>query len=102
MLYKKQREVHFNKTDIDLLWNIWFALPDDDVEDCEQETGSPCTAGGLHMPNSRSMNELAKRVRRFRYYSQCADTEHKKISTGSSPGKGELLLLIGVVLGIFQ
>ncbi|KAF5277664.1 hypothetical protein FQA39_LY18452 [Lamprigera yunnana] len=58
-----------------------------DLEECEQEHGSPCTAGGLHMPNSRSMNDFAKRVRRLRYHSQCAtEPEVAEISTGSSPG----------------
>lgn len=58
-----------------------------DLEECEQEHGSPCTAGGLHMPNSRSMNDFAKRVRRLRYHSQCTtEPEVAEISTGSSPG----------------
>ncbi|KAF5278927.1 hypothetical protein FQR65_LT15486 [Abscondita terminalis] len=58
-----------------------------DLEDCEQEHGSPCTAGGLHMPNSRSMNDFAKRVRRLRYHSQCAtEPEVGETPTGGSPG----------------
>lgn len=38
------------------------------------------------MPNSRSMHDFKKQVRRLRYHSQCADSEIRKISTGSSPG----------------
>ncbi|CAH1170194.1 unnamed protein product [Phaedon cochleariae] len=55
----------------------------------EQEHGSPCTAGGLHMPNSKSINNFAKRVQRLRHHSQC-DPKPEKIetSTGSSPGNG--------------
>lgn len=61
----------------------------EDLDDCEQEHGSPCTAGGLHMPNSRSMNDFAKRVRRLRYHSQCGtERELPEVSTGSSPGNG--------------
>ncbi|KAB0797056.1 hypothetical protein PPYR_11117 [Photinus pyralis] len=64
-----------------------------DLEECEQDHGSPCTAGGLHMPNSRSMNDFAKRVRRLRYHSQCAtEPEVAEASTGSSPGKCEPFL----------
>ncbi|KAJ8924577.1 hypothetical protein NQ315_000726 [Exocentrus adspersus] len=65
-----------------------------DYDDCsnenleeEQEHGSPCTAGGLHMPNSKSMNSFAKRVQRLRYHSQCnPEPDKNEISTGSSPG----------------
>lgn len=47
----------------------------EDFEECEQQLGSPCTMGGLHMPNSQSMIHLVKRVNRLRFYSQCvADT----------------------------
>lgn len=57
------------------------------MDECDLEHGSPCTAGGLHMPNSRSMNEFAKRVSRLRYHSQCAaDIERAEQSSGS-PGK---------------
>lgn len=60
---------------------------DDDVDNCEQEHGSPCTEGGLHMPNSKSINDLTIRIRRLRYHSQCADDSEKyERSTGSSPG----------------
>ncbi|KAK5642961.1 hypothetical protein RI129_009128 [Pyrocoelia pectoralis] len=58
-----------------------------------REHGSPCTAGGLHMPNSRSMNDFAKRVRRLRYHSQCTtEPEVQETSTGSSPGNCEPFL----------
>ncbi|XP_056635013.1 hamartin isoform X2 [Diorhabda sublineata] len=55
----------------------------------EQENGSPCIEGGLHMPNSKSMNNFAKRVQRLRHHSTC-NPEPVKIdtSTGSSPGNG--------------
>ncbi|XP_022905445.1 hamartin [Onthophagus taurus] len=54
---------------------------------CEQEHGSPCTEGGLHMPNSKSINDFTKRIQRLRYSSQCADDAEKyELSTGSSPG----------------
>ncbi|CAH1968886.1 unnamed protein product [Acanthoscelides obtectus] len=58
-------------------------------EEKEQAQGSPCTAGGLHMPNSKSMNNFAKRVQRLRHHSQCnPEPERIEVSTGSSPGKG--------------
>lgn len=39
------------------------------------------------MPNSRSMHDFKKHVRRLRYHSQCAENEtHKVSTTGSSPG----------------
>ncbi|XP_044732260.1 hamartin isoform X3 [Chrysoperla carnea] len=58
----------------------------EDFEECEQQLGSPCTMGGLHMPNSQSMIHLVKRVNRLRFYSQCvADTSSIDYSTGSSP-----------------
>ena len=66
----------------------------DDYEECQQESGSPCTSGGLHMPNSRSMREFAQRVQqqhRHRFYSQCIPDTKKSsagFSTGSSPGEG--------------
>lgn len=59
------------------------------VKDSEQ--GSPCTAGGLHMPNSKSMNSFAKRMRRIRHHSQCnPEVDKMQSSTGSSPGKGKI------------
>lgn len=46
------------------------------------------------MPNSRSMNDFAKRIRRLRYHSQCGgETELPEVSTGSSPGNCKYLLL---------
>nr|CAH7719171.1 unnamed protein product [Callosobruchus chinensis] len=58
-------------------------------EEQEQAKGSPCTAGGLHMPNSKSMNNFAKRVQRLRHHSQCnPEPERIEVSTGSSPGRG--------------
>ncbi|XP_066138262.1 hamartin-like isoform X1 [Euwallacea fornicatus] len=69
-------------------------LPDiDDSSDYNKEEdtehGSPCTAGGLHMPNSRSINSFKKRIRRLRYHSQCnPELDGVELSTGSSPGNG--------------
>lgn len=67
----------------------------DDYDECQQESGSPCMSGGLHMPTSRSMREFARRVHqqhRQRFYSQCTlDTKLSSsvgFSTGSSPGEG--------------
>lgn len=67
---------------------MYFKLgTEDDLDECEQEHGSPCTAGGLHMPNSRSVNDFAKKIRRLRYHSQCTnESEIPFTSTGSSPG----------------
>lgn len=67
----------------------------DDYEECQQESGSSCTSGGLHMPTGHSMREFALRVHqhhRQRFYSQCTpDTKGLGLvgfSTGSSPGEG--------------
>ncbi|XP_066991586.2 hamartin isoform X2 [Anabrus simplex] len=67
----------------------------DEYEECQQESGSPCTSGGLHMPNSRSMWDFARRVHqqhRQRFYSQCmpesSSDKQVGLSTGSSPGEG--------------
>nr|XP_023027949.1 uncharacterized protein LOC111515991 [Leptinotarsa decemlineata] len=61
-------------------------VSDDKLGD-EEEHGSPCTAGGLHMPNSKSINKFSKRVRRLRHHSQCnPELDKMEISTGSSPG----------------
>ncbi|CAG9857248.1 unnamed protein product [Phyllotreta striolata] len=55
----------------------------------ELEHGSPCTEGGLHMPNSKSINNFAKRVQRLRHHSTCnPEPEKMDSSTGSSPGNG--------------
>lgn len=54
-----------------------FQPPEEEYDDCEQEHGSPCTSGGLHMPNSHSLQAFATRVKRLRYYSQCAPETHK-------------------------
>nr|CAI5859943.1 unnamed protein product [Callosobruchus analis] len=41
------------------------------------------------MPNSKSMNNFAKRVQRLRHHSQCnPEPERIEVSTGSSPGRG--------------
>lgn len=52
-------------------------------EDFETE-GSPCSAGGLHIPDSRSMMDFARR--RFRMYSHCVDTNYY-CSAGTSPAE---------------
>ncbi|CAG9771041.1 unnamed protein product [Ceutorhynchus assimilis] len=69
------------------------SAPDLEDSDCNKESddiehGSPCTAGGLHMPNSKSINNFKKRIRRFRKHSQCTEQELRETSTGSSPGNG--------------
>lgn len=64
-----------------------------DGEECLQEqSGSPCASGGLHMPNS--VMDITRKVRRMRYHSQCLPSVHHHPilsdnnigSTGSSPG----------------
>ncbi|XP_075228595.1 tuberous sclerosis 1 protein hamartin isoform X2 [Lycorma delicatula] len=60
-------------------------------DECQQEIGSPCTSGGLHMPNSQSMRDFARRVNRLRYYSYtCQGSEPPIVmtSTGSSLSEG--------------
>ncbi|GLV45534.1 Tsc1 [Carabus blaptoides fortunei] len=53
-----------------------------------QHKGSPCTSGGLHMPNSHSLHAFATRVQRLRYYSQCGPVhDYSESSAGSSPGQ---------------
>lgn len=47
---------------------------------CETES-SPCSVGGLHIPDSKSMMEFARRVR---MYSHCIDSSY---SAGTSPGE---------------
>ncbi|XP_019761894.1 hamartin isoform X3 [Dendroctonus ponderosae] len=55
----------------------------------EVEQGSPCAVGGLHMPNSKSIDNFKKRIRRYRYHSQCnTEPDRVETSTGSSPGNG--------------
>ncbi|XP_046998825.1 hamartin isoform X2 [Schistocerca americana] len=46
-----------------------------EYEECGQEGGAECAAGGLHMPSSRSMLEMVRRIQqqrhhRHRFYSQ--------------------------------
>ncbi|XP_019873494.1 hamartin isoform X2 [Aethina tumida] len=62
---------------------------DDTPETLGEEQGSPCAAGGLHIPNSKSMMSFAHQISRLRYYSQC-NTEPERIEspTGSTPGNG--------------
>lgn len=65
-----------------------------DGDECLQEqSGSPCASGGLHMPNS--VMNFTRRAHRMRYFSQCLPSVHHQIqsdshygSTGSSPGNG--------------
>ena len=45
----------------------------DDFDECELEkSGSPCTSGGLHMPDKSQLQKFARSMRtmRTRYYSQ--------------------------------
>lgn len=67
-----------------------------DGEECLQEqSGSPCASGGLHMPNS-VMNFTRRAHHRMRYFSQCLPGSVAQAilsdttigSTGSSPGEG--------------
>lgn len=53
---------------------------EEELEDCQQDIGSPCNSGGLHMPNSRSMLNFQQSVHRLRYFSQCGS------DTQSNPG----------------
>ncbi|KAK9882395.1 hypothetical protein WA026_020917 [Henosepilachna vigintioctopunctata] len=64
-------------------------IQDESCKDSPLKEGSPCSQGGLHMPNSKSMNDFAKRVQRMRYYSQNYDRDTTEDSRGSSPS-GEL------------
>lgn len=65
-----------------------------DGDECLQEqSGSPCASGGLHMPNS--VMNFTRRAHRMRYFSTCLPSVHQQImsdrnigSTGSSPGNG--------------
>lgn len=63
-------------------------------EEYDLEHGSPCAKGGLHMPNSKSMNEFAKRVR-LRYHSQCAP-EFERTDDSSSQNNGKKLFAVVV------
>ncbi|XP_030766051.1 hamartin isoform X4 [Sitophilus oryzae] len=68
-------------------------LPDLDDSDNnfsnEMDQGSPCSAGGLHMPNSKSFTNFKKRIRQFSHSSQYnTEPEQTELSTGSSPGNG--------------
>ncbi|XP_046388125.1 hamartin isoform X2 [Ischnura elegans] len=47
-----------------------FGLED---EECQLNAGSPCSAGGLHMPNSASMMDFARRVSQIHYGSHCGE-----------------------------
>lgn len=45
---------------------------EEELEDCQQDIGSPCNSGGLHMPNSRSMLNFQQSFHhRLRFFSQC-------------------------------
>lgn len=34
-------------------------------------SGSPCSSGGLHLPDGRSMRNFVKDMKRIRHHSQC-------------------------------
>lgn len=71
-----------------------FKIKDDEYDECEQEHGSPCTSGGLHMPNSHSLQAFASRVKRLRYYSQCApETTRSELRTGENIGVNAAMYL---------
>lgn len=51
--------------------NIVHAESVDDFEGCVIEnSGSPCSSGGLHMPDSRSLLNFVKEMKRIRHHSQ--------------------------------
>lgn len=54
-------------------------------ENMDDDRSSPCSAGGLHMPNSKSMKDFAKRVQRLRHHSQCTTDSEAHETSGSSP-----------------
>ncbi|KAK7573363.1 hypothetical protein V9T40_010554 [Parthenolecanium corni] len=65
--------------------NIVHAVSVDDFEGCVIENSeSPCSSGGLHMPDSRSLHNFVKEIRRIRHHSQC-HSESGNFSTGTSP-----------------
>ncbi|KAJ3662889.1 hypothetical protein Zmor_007207 [Zophobas morio] len=65
------------------LFSIVQFHPSENIED---DRSSPCTAGGLHMPNSKSMKDFTRRVQRLRHHSQCtAESDPQELLSGSSP-----------------
>uniref|UniRef100_A0A1L8DMW7 Putative rho-associated coiled-coil n=1 Tax=Nyssomyia neivai TaxID=330878 RepID=A0A1L8DMW7_9DIPT len=69
-----------------------------DCEDFDAAEGSPCSAGGLHIPNSRSMLDFARKFRRLRIQSHCLGDQCYSVST--SPAEVELCGVPGVVRGL--
>lgn len=65
-----------------------------DVEDLEQEEGSPCSAGGLHFKNSQSMINFTRN--RYRMHSQCMVDSDPSYSTGTSPADTSSYMKNGV------
>ncbi|XP_055679805.1 hamartin [Lutzomyia longipalpis] len=58
-----------------------------DREDFDVAEGSPCSAGGLHIPNSRSMLDFARKFSRWRMHSHCLGDSSQCYSAGSSPAE---------------
>ncbi|XP_059612459.1 hamartin isoform X2 [Phlebotomus argentipes] len=56
-----------------------------DCEDYDAAEGSPCSAGGLHIPNSRSMLDFARKFNRWRMHSHCLGDTSQCFSAGTSP-----------------
>ncbi|GAB0100482.1 Hamartin [Sergentomyia squamirostris] len=56
-----------------------------DCEDYDAAEGSPCSAGGLHIPNSRSMMDFARKFNRWRMHSHCLGDSSQSFSAGTSP-----------------
>lgn len=60
-------------------------------QDCEDydagAEGSPCSAGGLHIPNSRSMLDFARKFNRWRMHSHCLGDTSQCFSAGTSPAE---------------
>ncbi|XP_049814163.1 hamartin [Schistocerca nitens] len=62
-----------------------------EYEECGQEGGAECAAGGLHMPSSRSMLEMVRRIQqqrhhRHRFYSQSVVSDGIVDSVGGMSG----------------
>ncbi|KAG8232141.1 hypothetical protein J437_LFUL012151 [Ladona fulva] len=76
-----------------------------DDEECQILDGSPCCTGGLHMPNSASMRDFARRVSRIRFNTDCGGVAELYSSPPSGMGSrressevqadGETLLSLG-------
>uniref|UniRef100_A0A1B0DI92 Uncharacterized protein n=1 Tax=Phlebotomus papatasi TaxID=29031 RepID=A0A1B0DI92_PHLPP len=68
-------------------------------QDCEDydaaAEGSPCSAGGLHIPNSRSMLDFARKFNRWRMHSHCLGDTSQCFSAGTSPAEVAACGMVG-------